>query len=83
MWLRDHKEKIEKERSYPTKEKPYKKKGDGVLKVPTGWPQSVNSVDSDDAKEIVIVQSINFEDTLYKKEKKEVTLTPEQFITYL
>lgn len=38
MWLRNHKEIIEKERNYPTNEKPYKKKGQGILKQPTGWP---------------------------------------------
>lgn len=40
-------------------------------------------MDSDDAKDIVVVQSITFEDQLYKKEKKEVCLTAEQFVTYL
>jgi hypothetical protein len=55
MWLWNHKELIEKEWNYPTNEKPYKKKGEGVLKVPNGRPQTVNSVDSDDAKEIIIV----------------------------
>lgn len=55
MWLRNHKEKLEKERAHPTREKAFKKKGEGILKVPNGRPQTVNSVDSDDAKEIVIV----------------------------
>lgn len=32
MWLRNHKENIEKERNYPTKDKPFKKKGDSILK---------------------------------------------------
>lgn len=55
MWLWNHWENIEKEWNYPTREKPFKKKGDGILKQNTGRPQTVNSVDSDEAKEIVIV----------------------------
>lgn len=38
MWLWNHKELIEKERKNPTNEKPYKLKGQSILKQPTGWP---------------------------------------------
>jgi len=32
MWLRNHKELIEKERKAPTKEKPFKTRGQSILK---------------------------------------------------
>lgn len=85
MWLKHHNDRIEKERKNPTREKPYKKKGESILKKPSSRPMTAKT-ESDDSDAPIVPKdsfSIRFEDELYKKEKKEISLSSQQFITYL
>lgn len=87
MWEHNHKERIEEQRRNPTLEegaKVYKKRLESILKPAPSRPTTVKTVSSDSAKSLAAHETaIRWEDELFKREKKEISLTADQFMRWI
>ena len=88
MWLKDHEEALQRLRE--NKEgikpnKPYKQKGESILKEPSELKEkkTVTSESDKKGKEKKKSTTISFEDSLFKNEKKIRSISADQFLRYL